>query len=750
MKFKLLLYCIPFLVFSFKIQSVDRKENERKPLKDQMQQDSLMVDEHLFDKKHWQYFGWEEDHPKAISLMGGAVYPRRPRLMQMDDHSWEYSKEPWHSNSSDLVCFLLSVDGSEPWYPNENSPERRTNIQWSLAENYLSAPTSGWEKDKIKIDILHFGRRILDNKVNAVYTRITLKNTDSLPHNATLSINGNFVQERVFPLKSIALKAINPHVLEISKALKPGETCTFNFVLPANGQGKIKDIIAEGSLEENFAQMKSEIDNVLDTLTQPISLPNDELIDHWKASMVNMWVATVETPEDYEQRGSGGNVKGYYQYDRTFDHDVPDMVIQYILEGRSDLAKNIMEGACFDRLSKGILAKERYLDAVPKYLITMAQYLMTTGDRSYFTDKRLATIKTSAKGIHGLRIKQLDPALKGKGPYGLIDESFTLDNKINHLVVDNFAALHGLAAYKYLNEQFSNPEEAKWAEEEMKDLNSCLNDALDISMEKSNVNWYNAVFSFSYDSTLVSGPGNWFGTTLMMPTFPWNAYLKGFNLGGTWKDHFDNSIAKLIEQSLDFGNPEGSLGAWWSAKYGAIYNAGMAMSFLYSEHYRSTVVDYIEWMLDNQSVPYHWGESFYEAAHPGDWTIPATDLETWGLGFNRQALLQVCVSNHIDGTVIIGRGIPDRWLNTEKEIAWENVRINSGKSIDLSIFKKGNELHITIYGDNPDGALLIDIPIMVNNIESIETDGKILDKDYKNGKVWFSQDTRSINIKLKQ
>jgi hypothetical protein len=316
--------------------------------------------------------------------------------------------------------------------------------------------------------------------------------------------------------------------------------------------------------------------------------------------------------------------------------------------------------------------------------------------------------------------------------------------------VDNFAALHGLVSYQYLCEQLNLPGEAKWAEDEIQDLNKCLNDVLDITLKENNSDWYNACFSFDFDSVLVSGPGNWFGTTLMMPTFPWNAYLKGFDLGGTWKDHFDPSIAKLIEQSRSIGNPEGSLGAWWGAKYGAIYNAGMAMQFLYSEHYRSTVSDYVEWMLENQSVPHQWGESFHKAATPGDWTIPVVDLETWGLGFIRQTLLQICVSNHIDGTVIIGRGIPDRWLAGGKPIAWKNVRINNGKKINLVIEQNGNQLDITLDGDIPDGRYLVDIPIMVNNISSIQTKGKVLDKDFENGKIWLSSDTKNITINLKQ
>jgi len=259
---------------------------------------SALIDESMLDKRHWIYFGWAEDHPKAVSLMGGAVYPRRPHLPKRDDHSWDHSRMPWHKNSSDIVMFMLSVDNSTPYYPNENNIFRRKIIDWSIAENYLPFPVSQWEKDHIKVRITH-----------------------------------------------------------------------------------------------------------------PVSLPYEELINLWKASMPNMWNATVKTPEDYEQRGSGGNVYGFYQYDRVFDHDVPDMVIQYILEGYWDVARQIMEGATFKRLSEGLLQKEKYNDAIPKYLIALAQYLQTSRDRDYFSEELFRETRNCAYAVHDMRKEQLKPDL---------------------------------------------------------------------------------------------------------------------------------------------------------------------------------------------------------------------------------------------------------------------------------------------------------------------------------------------------
>ena len=135
----------------------------------------------------------------------------------------------------------------------------------------------------------------------------------------------------------------------------------------------------------------------------------------------------------------------------------------------------------------------------------------------------------------------------------------------------------------------------------------------------------------------------------------------------------------------------------------------------------------------------------------GDWTRPAIGLETWGLGFIRQTMLQLCVSVHADGTIILGRGITDEWLNSGKAIAWKNVRINNNKKIDFSIQKTGKEIDVYIKGDKTEGSILVDIPMCVNNIASVHSKtGEIVKKDFKKGQVWFSGDTKDVTIRLKR
>jgi hypothetical protein len=694
----------------------------------------LLIVGNQLAKRFYVYFGWSEMHPKANSLMGGALYPRRPRMIKGENNPqiWANSQPAWHKNSMDVVLFLLSVDGGKPYYPDEFAEDRRETIKWSLAENYLPAPTSVWEKDHVEMKIQHFGRRLLHDKANVIYSRVEVRNLDDKPQKVKLLLNGTNISERAFETGGSLMKKENNHLLYEEKMLKGGEALTYDFVFPANGIASIEEILNEGGYDWNYRMMKNEIDEKMSGLTMPVSLPDERFVYLWKSSMPYMWNALVRTPADLQQRADGGNVAGFPQYDRTFNHDIPNMAIQYTMEGNWELARHIMTGDSFKTLSKGRPEGNKYNDAGPKFITAMAQYLQLSGDREFFTEELLATITSCAHSVSGMREAQMDESLKGVGAYGLIEKGGTLDNGGNFLLVDNFAALHGFQAYQYICDQFGMMEEKEWAAETAADLNQCLNDVLENSMKEMGVDWYFAYFNFDINELSIKGPGNWLGTSLMMSSFPWNAWLKGFEHGGTWKDHFDRSVEH------------------WAFPAGSVYNAGMAMPLLYSDKYRTYSVKSIEWLLEMQSVPYNWGESF-RIFREGDWTRPTIGLETWGLGFIRQCMLQLCVSVRTDGTIILGRGISDEWLNTGKAIAWRNVRINNNKKIDFSIQRTGKEIKVHLKGDKTEGSVLVDIPMCVDNIASVQSKtGEIVKKDFKNGKVWLSGDTKDISIRLKR
>ncbi len=433
---------------------------------------------------------------------------------------------------------------------------------------------------------------------------------------------------------------------------------------------------------------------------------------------------------NYEIRGEGGG--GHY--DRIYTHDVPNIVDQFIREGDYELARRILGSPYYLQISK--LLYSNYLDALPKYLLPYATYLKNTGDTAFFTQELKTNIQNAAHGIEDNRYyNSADP-----NHNGLIKKSNTLDNGSNFLLIDDFAALGGLQAYKYLCDKLGNTAEANWAVNEMNSLNNALNNALDASEARRGVNWYMS----NFDDSIYwpNYTGNYFASTICTSTFPWDAYLNGYNLGGTWRDHYENSIGNALAKRTASGTPVDSWGQWYVGGYGNVYNAGQGLQCMLSDTFRTEGIKNLEWMIKNQGAPYQWGESFHAGLSPTDWTTPDADYESWGLSFNKQALLETNCSLKEDGTLIIGRGLPDTWVANGKTVQWANVNVGGGKKINFTISGGVSSVNLSISGDTPDGNIVFNLPIFKNNIVSSSA-GQI---DNAAGTVTLPAGTTSVTV----
>jgi len=648
------------------------------------------------DNLHWLYIGWENDHPKSWTFMGGALSPGK----------------------RDPIQYTVTI-GNKTYYPDEFDEDRRAKINWYLASGYLPSPISEWYADTIKVEIQHFASRVLDDKVTAVYTRVGLTNDGD--QRETIRLNINTGPDREVPLTNNPTSS-DGHSMRYDVTIPAGKTMRFDFVARATGKASPTDLASVGSFDDMYERMGNYYNTRINCLARPVSLPDPELIEMYKAQQIVMWESIVKVGDAVEMRGSGGAPNRYYPYDRTFSHDVPNMVAQFIREGDFALAKSIMESEYYQKLGKEL--EQNYLDAIPKYIIPYALYLQFSQDMDYFTPSVKDKIKAAAHRIHEHR--ELDPKARGTGHYGIMCKSNSQDNGSDYLLVDNFAALHGLASYKFLCDALGDEKEAKWAQSEMEDLNRCVNEALECSTKRRGVDWYMACFDDDcrfwergfYD-------GNYFAVSFLMSTFPWDASLKGFSLGGAWKDRLDRSVENALKMRdrSELNIPDGSWGAWWGHEYGSVYNAGMALQMLFSEKYRVLPIKHLKWLLRNQSAPYQWGESFDRGAN-GDWTRPAADYETWGLSFNKQTLLESNISVKTDGTVIIGRGVPNSWLQKGKAIEWKDVPITNNRRLSFRIETNQKSIILKLSGDERTANIIFNLPVFVNNVSNVILDGK--------------------------
>lgn len=671
------------------------------------------------DRFHWLYFGWEGDYPKSWSFMGGTVVPGRRQRIQ----------------------FAVKIGGTT-YVPDEMAVNRRELIKWSLADEFMPSPMSEWSAGPIGVKIQHFANRVLDGKATAVYSRIGLTNRGTAMKAVTLTVNAG--PEEEIPITRSPDRS-NSYFMYFDFSIPPGGTIQVDFVARASGELSTEELKTAGSFDYNYQAMKDYYNRRIDAVAHPVALPNSALVSLYKAAQIVMWESIVNAENgDVEMRGSGGNPAGYYPYDRTFSHDVPNMVDEFMREGDFDVAKKMLRSSYYQRLGREL--EQDYLDAIPKYILPYAKYLQMSGDTAYFTPEVMMKLRTVAHSIHDHRDFQV------QGPYhGIMEKSHTLDNPPYYLPVDNFAALHGLVDYRYVCTVLGETEEAKWAEGEAEDLNSCLNAALSASMKRRGTDWYMSTFDDDSYFWKTGYDGNWITTSLMMSTFPWDAYLEGLSLGGTWKESFDRTCNRAIQlrDASPYHIPQGSWGAWWGAEYGACYNAGMGLQLLFSDTYRTEVIKNLQFLLDNQNAPYQWGESFFRPKSKNDWPRPSADLETWGLSFTKQALLELCCSVKSDGTVIIGRGMPDTWFKDGKVVEWKNICVNSGRKMDFGIVTAGSSVTLTMRGDIPLGRVLFDLPAFRNGVSAVEVDGKVLPQtELRPGAIALPPGARRVRVDL--
>ncbi len=806
------------------------------------------------DRSHWLYFGWEGDHPKSWSFMGGAVNP----------------------GQRGEIHYSVEIAGKK-YFPDEHDPKRKQNIQWSLMDGFLPSPLSTWSAGEsaspVIVEIQHFALQIAPSPVTWVLSEVRLSNAGPSPQKVILHVSA--APDFHHPLGGAPI--IGPDgKMRFEVSIQPGEVARFGFATVASGapnshlDGKLKSF---GSSYQLFrAHYLSRARN----LAEPVELPDQEQVNLYKSARATLWqsVVTLSGPDegaflfnldsltlggktieaetfnhshpgigvqahglgqsnveninhrewisfskidvpsdaksirfsvagdskdaiggiievhlgavngpkaaacpvartggwqtyktvecpfeapagaqdlflvfkeprdgkiDHQIRGSGGNPAGLFSYDRTFSHDLPNLVDQLVREGDFELARKIMESPSYKRI--GTTLEQDYLDAIPKSLVPLARYLALSGDSGFLTQARWERAKASAHLTASLRQPK-----DGSPVSGLMISSSTLDNQPEFLLVDDFAALLGLMSYQQITRVRKDTTEEAWVGTEILDLNASLNQNLKLLSQTRGVQGYMVCLrDFCWPWWNHGGyRANWLGTSLMMSGFPWGGLLADEGIrkwGGFWSDRFDAAVGESIEKkAMKPTIPIDSWGAFGEASYGSVYNAGMGLQLLYSDKFRTLPLQNVKWLLKNPSAPMQWGESF----RAGDWTVPEADYESWGLGFIQQTIQESHIASDAGGTILIGRGVADQDFAPGQAIEWKNVPVTGGGRISFRSVRTKKRIEFKSSGLGAGTRLKLNYPVLEKNICATST-GLI---DLDRGEVSLPAGVGTVTIEL--
>ena len=199
--------------------------------------------------------------------------------------------------------------------------------------------------------------------------------------------------------------------------------------------------------------------------------------------------------------------------------------------------------------------------------------------------------------------------------------------------------------------------------------------------------------------------------------------------------------------------PPDTFGGYPAQYFSTAYNAGYGEWGLASSDYRSQGIASYQFMIANgQNGPYSWWES-QQFPNPGSpWTGVHPEAgngsspHAWGIANANMTLLDSLAAQRSDGSLMVGRGVPDAWLRGGQAISVANFPTTDGRHLGLTIRPNGLAITLSLTGAAPAGPVLFQLPAFVNNIAHAST-GTV---DQKTGTVTLASSARSVTVQLRR
>jgi hypothetical protein len=641
----------------------------------------------------------------------------------------------WPGNDQAVVACLsgafVAKNSGQTYGYGVYDGSRPGGTAWANAEGYLPALVTTFDRAGAIISITNFGDQVAigGHPFVAVYSRVTVTNPTG--HSITIDpqATSNLVALNHAPNRVAAHGRVDHDYAVFSDKFAG----TYDY--PSSAQ-----LVAAGGFAQHYQHMRSFWKRQVSELAQIRRLPDPRLADAYRAGFVYTQITRAGT-----QLKTGVN-----GYDKEYSHDVIGILANLITQGfRTDGTTSDLD--LLLRLRDVVGPQAQYDDGIWKYAWPWAIYLQKTGDlgsvRANFATPGPAghldqpSIKDSAHAIAAART----------GPGGIIE--MTNDIDANGIwTIDDYSALMGLAAYRWLAQQVGDAAEYAWASNEYSSLLGAVNQTLTATITKYHLNYLPCSMLDPNDANRCSNPkdANW-AAPFLFGRWAWDGYLFDAPINGPGAD--------LIDATYDYGFgrlvgilPPNTYGGYGDTDYSTGYNAGYGEWGLASNAHRDQGILGYQFMIDNtQSGPYVWWESVQPPDPSSAWlgnhplAGAGASPHAWGSADANLTLLDSLVAERGDGTLIVGRGVPSEWVRTGQVIDLANVPVNEGHRLGLRISTQGRRVTLRLTGAQPGGPVLFQLPAFVGNIAG-STAGAI---DPATGTVTLSASTRAVTVTLR-
>ena len=514
---------------------------------------------------------------------------------------------------------------------------------WANADGYLPALVTTFHRDGTRISITNFGDRVTigGHAYVVIYSRVQVAN----PTGQAVSID---------PQPSAGLIALGSAPVTV-----PAHgTVNHDYAVASDRFGgsyawpSAAAIKAAGGFSQHFAHMRGYWNGQLAGITQIRQLPDQSLVDAYRTGFIYTQIIR-----------SGNQLKtGANGYDTEFSHDVIGILANLFTQGYTAGAHGLL-----DRARHVIGAQTQYDDGVWTYPWIWAIYLLKTGDLK-FVKANFSTEGPAGKSEPSIADTAHLIATDRTGPGGIMQKTNDIDAN-GYWTIDNYEALTGLWAYRWLAQRVGNAGQANWAGAEYASLLNATSKTLDATIAANHLTYLPCSMTEPNSANRCANAedANW-AAPFLFGRWAWDGYLFGAPRSGPGLN--------LIDATYDYGFarlagklPPDTFGGYPTQYYSTAYNAGYGEWGLASAQHRDQGILSYQFMIANgQSGPYSWWESqqFPNPGSPWAGTHPesgnGSSPHAWGMANANMVLLDSLVAQRADGSLVVGRGVPDAWV----------------------------------------------------------------------------------------
>jgi hypothetical protein len=597
-----------------------------------------------------------------------------------------------------------------------------TPTKWEDADGYLPAQITRFSREGAAVTITEFADRVVlaGHAYVAVYSRVSVTN----PTNGDV-VADPFPSAGLVPLTT-APDRVAPHASAVHDYVVAVDRFGNSYPWPSD-----RTLVAAGSFDDHFTHMRAEWDAQLGKIAQ-VSVPDAQLNDAYRSGLIYTLIA---------RSGIHSNT-GVNNYESEFSHDVVGILANLFTQGGYDDAHVLLLDA------RDVVGSPEYVDGLWTYAWPWAIYLLKTGDLA-FVKANFSTSGAAGATQPSIEASAHAIAAHRTGPNGIIGVTNDIDSN-GYWTVDDDEALMGLAAYRYLAQQVGNAGEVQWATNEYNGLRASVNNTLTATMQRYHLDYLPCSMVEPNTANRCNNPedANW-AAPFLFGRWPWDAQLFGATVSGPAVQLIDATYAYGFQRLVGKLPPD-TFGGYPSNYYSTGYNAGYGSGGLASTHYRDQGILSYEFMITHtQSGPYSWWESASAPSTSSPWvgSHPSagggSSPHAWGIANANKVLLDSLVAQASDGSVIVGRGVPNAWLASGKTISVTNFPTTNGKRIAVKLSTRDHAVTLTLTGST--STVLFQLPMFVNNIASSSA-GTV---DQPTGTVRLSAHEQTVTVQLR-